>query len=122
MRIIIVGCGNVGTALAEQLSEEGHDLTVIDSRPEVVQNTVNRLDVRGIVGNGASRSILLEAGGDAVDLLIAVTGSDELNLLCCLFARETGHCNTIASVSDPIYNKEIDYIREALGISMIINP
>lgn len=122
MQIMIVGCGNVGMTLAEQLSEEGHDLTVIDSRPDVVQNAVNRFDVRGIVGNGASHSIQLEAGVDTANLLIAVTESDELNLLCCLFARKMKKCNTIARVRNPVYNKEIAYIREELGISMIINP
>lgn len=122
MRIIIIGCGNVGMTLIEQLSMEGHDLTVIDSRAEFVQDAVDRFDVRGIIGNGASYSSQMEAGIETANLLIAVTGSDELNLLCCLFARKKRNCHTIARVRNPIYNKEVSYLREELGIAMIINP
>ncbi len=122
MQIIIVGCGNVGMNLTEQLSREGHDLTVIDSEIDAVQSAVNSFDVKGIVGNGASYSIQMDAGVDTANLLIAVTESDELNLLCCLFAKRTGNCHTIARVRNPIYNKEVGFIKEELGISMIINP
>ncbi len=124
MRIIIIGCGNVGMALIEQLctEDEGHDLTVIDSRAEYVQAAADRFDVRGIIGNGASYSIQKEAGIETANLLIAVTGSDELNLLCCLFARRKRDCHTIARVRNPIYNKEVAYIMEEMGIAMIVNP
>lgn len=122
MKIIIVGCGNVGATLAEQLSKEKHDITIVDTREQLVENISNSCDVLGIVGNGTSINTLSEAGVDEADLLVAVTGSDELNLLCCLIAKKVGHCHTIARVSNPIYNEEIAFIKEGLGLSMIINP
>lgn len=122
MHIIIVGCGNVGRALAEQLSKENHNITVIDEKEENVQKVTNAYDVMGIIGNGASFEIQAEAGVGEADLLIAVTGTDELNLLCCLIAKKAGNCHTIARVSSPVYSREIDFIKEELGLSMIINP
>ena len=122
MRIIVVGCGNVGLTLTEQLSKEGHNITVIEEQSSVVQTAVNNLDVMGIVGNGASYSIMKDAGIDKADLMIAVTDSDELNLLCCLIAKKAGNCHTIARVRNPIYKKEINFIKEELGLSMVINP
>lgn len=122
MQIIIVGCGNVGRTLTEQLSKEGHNITVIDRIGEKVETVANEYDVMGIVGNGASFNVQNEAGIENADLLIAVTASDELNLLCCLIAKKAGDCHTIARVRNPIYNKEIAYIKEELGLSMVINP
>lgn len=122
MKIIIVGCGNVGFTLAGQLSKEGHDITVVDTREQLVENVSNSFDVLGVIGNGTSFNTQLEAGVDEADLLIAVTGSDELNLLCCLIAKKAGGCHTIARVSNPIYNREISFIKEELGLSMIVNP
>ena len=122
MKIIIVGCGNVGITLAEQLSTEGHNITVIDTREQIVESVYNSYDILGVVGNGTSFNIQMEAGVEDADLLVAVTGSDELNLLCCLIAKKAGGCHTIARVSNPIYNREISFIKEELGLSMIINP
>lgn len=122
MKIIIVGCGNVGTTLAEQLSSEGHDITVIDTREQLVKDVSAAFDVLGIVGNGASFNVQSEADIGNADLLVAVTGADELNLLCCLIARKAGGCHTIARVSNPVYSNEIGFIKEELGLSMIINP
>jgi trk system potassium uptake protein TrkA len=122
MRIIVVGCGNVGLTLVQQLSKEGHNITVIEEKSSVVKNAVNNLDVMGIVGNGASYSIMKDAGIESADLMIAVTDSDELNLLCCLIAKKAGNCHTIARVRNPVYKKEIDFIKEELGLSMVINP
>lgn len=122
MRIIVVGCGNVGATLAEQLSQEGHNITVIDTRERLVQELSNTFDVMGIIGNGASFSVQAQAGIHEADLLIAVTGSDELNLLCCLIAKKAGGCHTIARVRNPVYSREIGYIKEELGLSMVINP
>ena len=122
MKILIVGCGNVGAALAEQLSSEGHDITVIDTRQKLVESVSVSCDALGIVGNGASFQVQSEAGVDEADLIVAVTGSDELNLLCCLIAKKSGGCNTIARVSNPVYSEEIAYIKEELGLSMVINP
>ncbi len=122
MQIIVVGCGNVGTKLIQQLSREGHNITVIEEKSSVVQAAVNNMDVMGIVGNGASYSIMKDAGIETADLMIAVTNSDELNLLCCLIAKKAGNCHTIARVRNPVYKKEINFIKEELGLSMVINP
>jgi trk system potassium uptake protein TrkA len=122
MKIIIVGCGKVGTTLAEQLDREGHDITLIDNKAASIHNVTDTLDVMGIVGNGSSYHVQTTAGVEKADLLIAVTGSDELNLLCCLIARQASNCQTIARVRNPQYNDEISYIKRGMGLSMIINP
>ena len=122
LSIIVVGCGKVGMALVEQLSKEGHDITIIDTNREKVQIIANQYDVMGLAGNGASYSVQIEAGIEKSDLIIAVTGSDELNLLCCTIAKHVGNCSTIARVRTPDYSIEARYLREKLGLSMIINP
>lgn len=122
MKIIIVGCGKVGYTLVEQLSGENHDIVVIDEREEKVNSITDSLDAMGIVGNGVSFQTLSEAGIKTADLLIAVTGSDEQNLLCCVIAKKAGHCKTIARVRNPIYNTEVEFLRKELGLAMIINP
>lgn len=120
--IIIVGCGKVGSTLIEQLSKEGHDITIIDKNAQKVQELTNLYDIMGIVGNGASYSTQMEAGIEETDLIIAVTESDELNLLCCTVAKRVGNCAAIARVRTPDYSKEVNYLREKLGLAMIINP
>ena len=122
MKIIIVGCGKIGSTLAEQLSSEQHDLVVIDKNPQKIQQLSESIDVMGIVDNGASISVLSDAGIEDAHLLISVTGSDELNLLCCVIAKKVSKCHTIARVRNPLYNKERAFIRKSLGITMIINP
>ena len=122
MNIIIVGCGKVGQALAEQLNEEGNDITVIDLLASKVNETAARYDVLGVVGNGATHLTQQEAGIRNADILIAVTGSDELNLLCCLIAKKAGNCHTIARVRSPQYSSEAPYLKEELGLAMVINP
>ena len=122
LKIIIVGCGKVGMALTETLRREGHDITVIDTDQQKVIETADLYDVMGMVGNGASYSTLMEVGIESSDLIIAVTGSDELNLLCCTVAKQVGDCAAIARVRTPDYSKESGYLREKLGLAMIINP
>ena len=122
LKIIIVGCGKVGATLTEQLSREGHDITLVDMNAATVEALSNTYDVMGLAGNGASYGVQREAGVEAADLMIAVTGSDELNLLCCTVARKVGNCATIARVRNPDYTEELSYLREQLGLSMIINP
>ena len=122
MKIIVVGCGKVGAALIAQLSQEGHDISVIDVDSGVVTDISNNYDVLGLVGNGASHAVQMEAGIETADLLIAATDSDELNLLCCLIAKKAGGCNTIARVRNPVYNGEIGFIKEELGLSLTVNP
>lgn len=112
----------MGRALAEQLSREKHDITVIDRKPEAIQQITNIADVRGVVGNGASFEIQMDAGIDTADLMIAVTDADEVNLLCCLIAKKAGGCQTIARVRNPVYHHEIHHIKDDLGLSMVINP
>lgn len=122
LKIIIVGCGKVGIALVEQLSKEGHDITIIDKDSTIVNNVAGMYDVMGYTGNGASYTTQMEAGIKGADLFIAVTGSDELNLLCCTMAKQVGDCPAIARVRTPDYSKETSYLREKLGLAMIINP
>lgn len=122
MKIIIVGCGKVGTAIAEDLSKDGNSITVIDTNPDHVSNVVNKYDAMGIVGDGLQHLTLEEADIKHADLFIAMTGSDEINLLCCLMARKTGNCQTIARVRNPKYSKEVPFIKDELGLAMVINP
>ncbi len=122
MQIIIAGCGKVGTTLVEQLSGEGNNVTVIDQNYEKVQDLASEYDVMGVVGNAASHRIQLEAGIEEADVLIAVTGSDELNLLCCLIAKKAGDCRDDSRVRNPVYGSEVEFIKGELGLATIINP
>ncbi len=122
MQIIIVGCGKVGYTLVEQLSGEDHNIVVVDTKEERVRAITDELDAMGVIGNGTSFQTLLEAGIKHADLLIAVTNSDEQNLLCCVIAKKAGNCKTIARVRNPIYNTELEFLRKELGLAMIINP
>jgi len=122
MKIIIVGLGKVGTTLAAELCDEENDVTVIDKKEDLVEDVSGQYDLMGITGNGASHSTQLEAGVETADLLIAVTGSDEINLLCCLMAKDGGKCHSIARVRNPEYHSEIGFIQDKFRISMIINP
>lgn len=122
MKIIVIGCGNVGYTITKQLGQEGHDITIIDVNEQAVKDASAGLDVMGIVGNGSTVGVLREAGVENADLVIAVTDSDERNLLACLIARKAGKCNTIARVRNPEYRNEISYIKEELGLSLVVNP
>lgn len=122
MKIIIVGCGKVGTTLAEQLNLEHHDITLIDTNVEVLHAITDRIDVMGVIGNGAVYQVQMEAGIEEADLMITTTNSDELNMLCCLIAKKAGNCHTIARIRNPEYDSEIRYIREELNLSLAINP
>ena len=122
LKIVIVGCGKVGATLVEQLSREGNEITIIDKNSKKIQEIGNLYDVMAIAGNGASFATQMEAGVNRCDLFIAVTDSDELNLLCCTIAKHAGHCAAIARVRTPDYSKETTFIREQLGLQMIINP
>ena len=122
MNIIIIGCGKVGATLAEQLSAENHNIVIVDTDESKLEAVSSAYDVMTLTGNGASFNVQQEAGIKNADLLIAVTDSDELNLLCCVIAKKGGRCNTIARVRNSLYSKEIGFIKRQLGISMIINP
>ncbi len=122
LHIIIVGCGKIGSTLVEMLSKEGHDISIIDQDSTMIQSISNTYDVLGIIGNGASFKTQTEAGILNADLMIAVTDSDELNLLCCTVAKRVSKCSTIARVRTPDYGKEVSFLTEQLGLAMIINP
>ena len=122
MKIIVVGCGKTGASLVTTLTEEGHDVTVVDYNSERLREVCNCNDIMGINGDGMNYNALLEAGLEDADILISVTGSDEQNLLCSLFAKKESKCSTICRVRNPIYLTEMNFIREQIGLSLIINP
>lgn len=122
MKIIIIGCGKVGRTLAQLLVREKHNIVMVDNSAARLNSLTDDIDAIRLLGNGASIQTQEEASIRTADILIAVTGYDEVNLLCCLIARRAGRCHTIARVRNPIYSKEINFIKEQMGISMIINP
>lgn len=123
MNILIVGCGNVGQKIVQKLSQENeHNITVVDIRRKKVEAVTGEYDIMGVVGSCADIDILYEAGIKNADIVIAVTGSDELNLLTCLMAKKTGNSQTIARVRKPEYRKSLPLFKEDLGLAMIINP
>lgn len=122
MNILIIGDGKIGSILAEQLSREKHEITLVDRSGERLDQSNNELDVMVVEGNGASRMVQLEAGADRADLVIACTGEDERNLMCCLIAKKLGARHTIARVRNPLYAEELSLIQDDLGLSMTINP
>ena len=122
MQIMIVGCGKMGASLAVQLVSEGHRVTVIDRNESVIEQISNTQDVIAYVGNGAVFSVLEEAGAKDADLLLAVTQSDEVNLLTCLAAHKIGVKHTVARVRNPEYANNIYRISDDLGLSMTVNP
>ena len=122
MKIIIIGDGKVGYSLAENLSKENNDVTIIDKNSEALKKASENLDVMCIRGNGVSTKILLEAGVKEADLLIAATTSDEMNMVCCLTAKKLGVAHTIARIRDPEYANELSLLKADLGLDMVINP
>lgn len=121
MDIIIVGCGKVGSALAEVLSDE-HNVTVIDKNENLIESVINDFDVKGIAGNCLQTDVLNEADVDKANLFIAVTASDEVNILSCLIAKKMKARHCIARVRSPEFDKQLVFMREELGISMMVNP
>ncbi len=122
MKIIIIGVGTIGTTLLRELSQEDHDITIIDENKERIEHLIERYDVSGVVGNGACVEIQKEAGMKGADLAIALTNSDELNVFACLVAKKAGAKDTVARVRNPMYRKQVIDMKDQLGISMIVNP
>lgn len=122
MRILVVGDGKVGHTLAEHLTREGHDITMVDQNEEVLQKCEDTLDVMCIRGNGANAKTLMDAGVDKADIIIAATASDEINMLCCLVAKRLGAKYSIARIRDPEYNESLTLLQRELGLDMAINP
>ena len=117
MKIIIVGIGKVGYAIAEQMTGENHDLVVIDRNNAVLDHVDSMLDVMCVEGNGASASVLLEAGVREADLLIAVSENDEVNLICCLMAKKLGAKHTVARVRNPEYFRDAQILRREIEVT-----
>ena len=122
MKIIIVGIGKVGYAIAEQMTGENHDIVIVDQSSAVLDHADSMLDVMCVEGNGASASVLLQAGVREADLLIAVSENDEVNLICCLMAKKLGARHTVARVRNPDYFRDAPILRREIGLDMIINP
>ena len=122
MNIIIVGCGKVGSTIAKQLCNEGYDVTVIDNNPNKLRAVSDGMDAMAMVGDGTSYTTLKEAGIETADVLIAVTDSDEKNLLCCVIGKRTGNLAAIARVRNPVYSNERDFLQKGFGLAMLINP
>ena len=123
MNIIVVGCGKIGTTTVEKLAEEGHNVTVIDTRADKLAEIANVHDVITVCGNGADTDILEQAGVEQAGLLVAATGSDEVNMLCCYLARKMGAADTVARVRNPEYNdRSMATMKQHLDLSMAVNP
>ena len=123
MKIVIVGSGKIGTTIIESLLSEGHDITVVDNNPQVVSQISNIYDVMCVCGNAADYDTLAEAEVQKAEMLIAVTGSDELNMLTCFFAKRMGAKQTVARIRNPEFNdKNLGFVRHQLDISLSINP
>ena len=122
MKIVIAGAGVVGESLCSELSEVGNDVILIEKEEKVLNKLVENYDITGMVGNGASYETLLEAGTDSADIFIAATESDELNIISSIIAKKIGAKFTIARVRNPEYSSNMQFVRENLGISLMLNP
>ena len=122
MKIIIAGAGKIGYSVASILSDEGHDIIVIDNNPTVINNLSNNLDVICVEGSAANPETLTEAGAADADLIMAAMRSDEMNMVCGISARKLGTKHVIARIRDTGYMKQTEFLREALGLSVIVNP
>lgn len=122
MKIIIAGAGKVGHSISASLSREGHDITVIERNPETILQLSNSLDIICVQGSATNPETLLEAGAATADLLIAATEKDEVNMVCGISARKLGTANVVARIRDPEYLSQTEFLREALGLSVIVNP
>lgn len=123
MKILVAGCGKIGVTVIDSLSAEGHDVTAIDRAPATLESITNVYDVMGVCGNVADHDVLSEAGAAHADLFVAVTDSDDTNMLSCFLARKMGAKHTIARVRNPEYNDHsLVFLKQHLGLSLTINP
>ncbi len=122
MNAVIVGCGKVGSELAKTLVNDGHNVSIIDNSQRSLDSISEELDVMTILGNGTNLDLLKEAGVENADIFIAVSTSDEINLLSCMIAKQFSKCETIARVRDPIYFRQANFFKAKLGLSRVINP
>ncbi len=123
MKIVIVGCGKIGSSIISSLVGEGNDVVAIDNSPAIIEEIGNIYDVMCVCGNGTDCETLEEAGADKAELFVAVTGSDEFNMLSCFLAERMGAKHTIARIRNPEYNdKSLTFLRQELGLTVSINP
>ncbi len=122
MKIVIVGAGKIGEILCRDLSTEGNDITLIEQDPKILDRILSVSDIMGIVGNGANREVLGDAGVHDADIFIAVTTNDEINLISSVMAKKMGAKYTIARVRNPEYSEQMEFMRESLGIDIVLNP
>ncbi len=123
MNIIVMGCGKIGEEILSSLVAEGHNVTAVDIKADVISDITNNYDVMSVCGNGADYEILEEANAEKAEMFIAATNSDEVNMLACFIARKMGARNTVARIRNPEYNDQsLGFLRQNLGLSMSINP
>ena len=122
MNVVLVGAGRMGGEIAIRLADEGHDITVVDSDAERLEQIANTVDAMTLLGNGADYSVLSEAGVADADLLIAVTNEDAVNMLCCLSGKKLGVKNTVARVRTMEYFQQMVFLKDELGLSLVLNP
>ena len=122
MKIVVVGGGKVGEVICQELSTEENDIVLIDKNQDLIDRLLNKFDIMGICGNGASYDILVEAGVENCDIFISVTEMDEINIIASILAKKIGAEYTVARVRNPEYSQQLQLVRESLGISLLINP
>ena len=123
MKVIIAGCGKIGKTVLQSMIKEKHEVLVLDSDAKVIEETTNAYDVIGLCGSGTSYADLIEAGVENAELFIAVTGSDELNMLSCFMAKKLGAKHTVARIRDAeISGDNLEFIKNSLELSMVVNP
>jgi trk system potassium uptake protein TrkA len=122
MDIIIIGGGKVGRTLVEYLNNEGHSVVLVDIKSSIIEMVQDDFDVMGIVGSGTDIEVLREAGVRRADLVIAVTEKDEFNVLCCIISKKMGAKRCVARMRNPEYYKQLTFMRDEIGINMIVNP
>lgn len=122
MKIVIAGAGKVGQLLTRELVDESQQVVLIEKDPAVLDRIINSVDIQGVEGNAASFEVLMEAGVETCDIFLAVTHEDEVNMIACIIAKRLGAHYTVARVRNPEYAEHTDFMRQEIGISMMINP
>ena len=122
MKVVIVGGGKVGELLCADFSDIFQEVTIIDTNELRVEKLVEAYDINGILGNGANYEVLTKADTAEADMFISVTASDEINMICCIAAKQMGAKYTIARIRNPEYSKTKEFLRESLGIDLMVNP
>lgn len=122
MKIVVIGNGKLGYSIACKLADDGHDVTVIDNDEKALSSCANNNDVSGLLGSGVDRAVLEEAGVPEAHVVVAVTQSDEINIIVCMLARKMGAKHTIARIREVEYAKGMELIRPEMGMGINVNP